>query len=95
MSVRGQGVVLERERFSLFLQLCELSCQLFVGSERLAQTYERANDDTETSIARTELSKFAAINAPCSVNAYGRYLLPPRPRFVFEVANCDLKRLNS
>ena len=45
------------------------------------------------SIARSQLRTFAAINAPCSVNTNGRYRRPPRP--MFEVTDCDLKRVYS
>src|SRR5437867_1696895 len=41
--------------------------------------------------ARPLFKMLAAINAPCSVNAYGAYFrCVPRP--VFKIAFCDLKR---
>src|SRR5688572_22375301 len=44
--------------------------------------------------ARGLLRMVAAMMAPCSVNATGRYFLwVPRP--VFKVANCDLKAATS
>ena len=41
-------------------------------------------------IARSLLSTLESIATPCSVNAYGRYRLPPYPAEL-EVAICDLK----
>jgi hypothetical protein len=43
--------------------------------------------------ARGLLRTVAAMTAPCSVKAVGKYRLPPRPGF--EVAICNLKRLAS
>ena len=45
---------------------------------------------TDAANAVGEFNTDANMIMPCSVNAYGRYLVPPR----FEVANCDLKTLS-
>ena len=42
---------------------------------------------TDALTAVGEFNTEASMMTPCSVNAYGRYRVPPR----FEVANCDLK----
>ena len=43
MSISGQRIVLQRKCFGLFLELFELSCQVFVRRERFLKTHESAN----------------------------------------------------
>jgi hypothetical protein len=50
-------------------------------------------DRTTSTLISTVLGEFkmdAAMTAPCSVRANGRYWRPPR-RSVFEITICDLK----
>ena len=44
-------------------------------------------------IAASELRIVAAIATPCSVKAYGRFRVPPRP--AFDIAICDIKATSS
>jgi hypothetical protein len=43
MSIRGQRIVLQRERFGLSLKLFELSCQILVCSERFPKADKGAH----------------------------------------------------
>ena len=68
------------------------------ASSRFAATISRKRTKARTTktliaTADSELSTVAAMIAPCSVKAYGKERLPPRP--IFEVANCDIKDLFS
>jgi hypothetical protein len=84
----------DRARHGFFnafaLRVSELARVVFgvsvriIRSERMISTLTR----TARSLRRT-LDNMAT---PCSVNAYGRRLRPPR---LFEVTICDLKRVTS
>jgi len=46
-----------------------------------------------TSIARSLLKTADSMETPCSVNARGAFRRPPQPDL--DIANCDIKILNS
>jgi hypothetical protein len=66
--------------------------RLFVASNSRSLTKARTTC-VLISTARALLSTIAAIMAPCSVKAYDKVLLPPRP--VFDLANCEVKAWSS
>jgi len=71
------------------LQLGEPGRQVCLAHDPFPQPQERPHHEDARGLFRI----VASITAPCSVNAWGRYRGPPRPRF--EVAICDLKRASS